>query len=42
MGVDYDQRIDIWSLGCILAELFTGQVLFQSDCIQGYLAKVNY
>ncbi|XP_015688254.1 uncharacterized protein LOC102718785 isoform X2 [Oryza brachyantha] len=24
LGLPYDQRIDIWSLGCILAELYTG------------------
>ena len=28
LGCKYDFRIDIWSLGCILAELFTGNVLF--------------
>ena len=30
----------MWSLGCILAELFTGYVLFQNDSIQGLLARV--
>ena len=29
LGAPYDQKIDIWSLGCILAELCTGRVLFQ-------------
>ena len=29
MGVAYDQKVDVWSLGCILAELATGRVLFQ-------------
>ena len=29
LGLQYDQKIDIWSLGCILAELATGRVLFQ-------------
>ena len=28
LGCRYDYKIDIWSLGCILAELFTGYVLF--------------
>jgi serine/threonine protein kinase len=29
LGLPYDQKIDVWSLGCILAELFSGMVLFQ-------------
>ena len=38
LGLPYDQKIDIWSFGCILAELLTGSVLFQvrgpiSSCI---------
>lgn len=40
LGCSYDYRIDIWSLGCILAELWTGNVLFQNDCIQGLLSRV--
>lgn len=28
LGCKYDYKIDMWSLGCILAELFTGYVLF--------------
>ena len=40
LGCPYDYRIDIWSLGCILAELWSGNVLFQNDCIQGLLARV--
>lgn len=30
----------MWSLGCILAELFTGYVLFQNDSVQGLLSRV--
>ena len=30
LGLSYDKKIDVWSLGCILAELCTGNV---SDCI---------
>lgn len=30
----------MWSLGCILAELLTGNVLFQNDSVQGLLARV--
>jgi tRNA A-37 threonylcarbamoyl transferase component Bud32 len=40
LGLSYDYKIDMWSLGCILAELFTGNVLFQNDSIQSYLAKI--
>jgi len=40
LGCKYDERIDIWSLGCIVAELWTGEVLFQNDCVQGLLARV--
>ena len=27
LGCRYDYKIDMWSLGCILAELYTGYVL---------------
>ena len=40
IGCKYDYKIDIWSLGCILAELWTGNVLFQNDTVQGLLARV--
>ncbi|KRX06302.1 Protein kinase-like domain [Pseudocohnilembus persalinus] len=40
IGCKYDYKIDMWSLGCILAELWTGQVLFQNDTVQGLLSKV--
>lgn len=26
LGLPYDQKIDLWSLGCILAELYSGEV----------------
>lgn len=29
LGLPYHQTVDIWSLGCILAELLSGYVLFQ-------------
>ncbi|KAI6220571.1 Dual-specificity kinase [Aphelenchoides fujianensis] len=28
LGISYDKQIDIWSLGCILVELHTGEPLF--------------
>ena len=40
IGHKYDYKIDIWSLGCILAELWTGNVIFQNDSVQGLLARV--
>jgi len=40
VGCKYDYRVDIWSLGCILAELWTGNVLFQNETVQGLLARV--
>lgn len=40
LGLPYDQKIDIWSLGCIIAELWTGYVLFQNDSIQSMLARI--
>lgn len=40
LGLPYDQKIDIWSLGCILAELCTGNVLFQNDSLATLLARV--
>lgn len=36
----YDQKVDIWSVGCILAELYTGRVLFKNRSIQTMLAKI--
>jgi serine/threonine protein kinase len=40
LGLKYDQKVDIWSLGCILAELFTGKVLFVNKSIQTMLARI--
>ncbi|GKV52628.1 hypothetical protein SLEP1_g59202 [Rubroshorea leprosula] len=40
LGLPYDKKIDIWSLGCILAELCTGNVLFQNDSPATLLATV--
>ncbi|KAF7640309.1 hypothetical protein Mgra_00000134 [Meloidogyne graminicola] len=29
LGMGYTQNVDVWSIGCIFAELLTGQVIFQ-------------
>jgi serine/threonine protein kinase len=28
---EYDKPVDIWSVGCTLAELLSGHILFQGD-----------
>lgn len=38
LGLPYDKKIDIWSLGCILAELCTGNV----SCTLFYFCCVGY
>ncbi|CAL4901204.1 unnamed protein product [Urochloa decumbens] len=40
LGMPYDQKIDIWSLGCILAELYTGEVLFPNESVPIILARM--
>merc|ERR1719436_276297 len=40
LGLPYDQKIDLWSLGCILAELWSGYVLFQNDSVPSLLARI--
>lgn len=31
LGLDYNEAIDMWSLGCLVYELITGSVLFKGD-----------
>lgn len=31
LGIEYTTKIDVWSLGCVLAELYTGIPLFPGD-----------
>ena len=40
LGCQYDEKIDIWSLGCVLAELFLGVGLFECKSVSGILAKM--
>ncbi|ORC86272.1 protein kinase [Trypanosoma theileri] len=42
LGCDYDGRIDVWSLGAILVELVTGEVLFTSETVPEMLARIVY
>lgn len=41
LGLPYDGRIDVWSLGCVIAEMFSGYVLFQNDSVQTMLARIQ-
>ncbi|XP_071732756.1 uncharacterized protein [Rutidosis leptorrhynchoides] len=40
IGLPYDEKIDLWSLGCILAELYSGDVLFPNDELVVLLSRV--
>ena len=39
-GVAFDTQIDMWSLGCILAELYMGRPLFPGDNDVDQLARI--
>lgn len=41
LGLPYDGRIDVWSLGCVVAEMFTGEVTFQNDSIVSMLCRIE-
>ncbi|CAG8526062.1 7936_t:CDS:2 [Paraglomus brasilianum] len=40
LGITYNMAIDMWSLGCILAELYTGYPLFPGENEQEQLACI--
>ena len=40
LGCTYGQKIDVWSLGCILAELWTGNVLFHNHSVASLLSRI--
>ena len=40
LGLAYGPKIDVWSLGCVLAELLTGAVLFPNESQQSILARI--
>lgn len=31
LGIKYNEKIDIWSIGCMIYELYTGEILFDPD-----------
>ncbi len=39
LGCPYDEKIDIWSIGCIIAELYTGRMMFENESVPSLLAK---
>ena len=41
LGLPYDGRIDVWSLGCVVAEMFTGEVTFQNDSVVSMLSRIE-
>ena len=41
LGMDWDHNIDLWSMGCILAELWTGSVLFSTHDELEHLALME-
>merc|ERR1712157_186503 len=40
LGVTYDNMIDVWSLGCILVEMHTGEPLFSGVCEEDQINKI--
>lgn len=41
VGAAYSTKIDIWSVGCVLAELITGEVLFAASSPEECLYKIR-
>ncbi|CAM6031308.1 unnamed protein product, partial [Sphagnum compactum] len=40
LGMPYDQRIDMWSLGCLLAEMHIGQPLFSGSDQEDQVCRI--
>ncbi len=40
LGLPYSGKIDVWSLGCVLVEQYSGNVLFANDSVQTILARM--
>lgn len=41
LGLPYDGRIDVWSVGCVVAEMYTGEVTFQNDSIVSMMSRIE-
>ena len=41
LGLPYDGGIDMWSLGCVVAEMYTGEVTFQNDSEVSMLSRIE-
>lgn len=39
LGYPYDERIDVWSIGCVIYELITGKLLFNPENNNHFLNK---
>ena len=39
-GEKYNEKVDIWALGCIIYELFTLNACFESKCLFGLVNKI--
>ena len=39
-GESYNKKVDIWAFGCIIYELFTLKVCFESKCLYGYVDNI--
>ncbi|XP_044981243.1 putative cyclin-dependent kinase F-2 [Hordeum vulgare subsp. vulgare] len=38
---DYDEGVDTWSLGCVMAEMLTGNMLFKADKKEDRIAQLS-
>lgn len=41
LGLPYNGKIDMWSLGCVVAEMYSGDVTFQNDSIVSMLSRIE-